>query len=127
MGRISYQCQQGNKHLINQCQTNGHDQLSMSTQTQELNLSMSNQWARSAINVNTGTSTYSINAKPMGTISARMFQGGPNYSQLSNQSEVSIYQLTVFGFYIKDQGCNARKVISEEYKSFVLQCTVSGR
>jgi len=25
------------------------------------------------------------------------------------------------------QGCNARKVISEVYASFVLQCTVSGR
>ena len=25
------------------------------------------------------------------------------------------------------QGCNARKVISEVYTSFVLQCTVSGR
>ena len=27
----------------------------------------------------------------------------------------------------KIQGCNARKVISEVYTSFVLQCTVSGR
>ena len=27
----------------------------------------------------------------------------------------------------KGQGCNARKVISEVYASFVLQCTVSGR
>ena len=26
-----------------------------------------------------------------------------------------------------DQGCNARKVISEVYTSFVLQCTVSGQ
>jgi len=25
------------------------------------------------------------------------------------------------------QGCNARKVISEVYTSFLLQCTVSGR
>ena len=25
------------------------------------------------------------------------------------------------------QGCNAKKVISEVYTSFVLQCTVSGR
>ena len=26
-----------------------------------------------------------------------------------------------------NQGCNVRKVISELYTSFVLQCTVSGR
>ena len=29
--------------------------------------------------------------------------------------------------YMLNQGCNARKVISEVYASFVLQCTVSGR
>ena len=34
MGTISYQCLQGHKHLIDHCQTNGHDQLSMSTWTQ---------------------------------------------------------------------------------------------
>ena len=37
MGTISYQCLQGHKHLIDQCQTNRHDQLSMSTQTQARN------------------------------------------------------------------------------------------
>ena len=43
----------------------------------------------SAINVKRDTSIKSINAKPIGTISARMFQRGPNYSQHCNQSEVS--------------------------------------
>ncbi len=44
----------------------------------------------SAINVNKDTSYQSINAKPMVTISARMFQREPNYSQHCNQSGVSI-------------------------------------
>ena len=41
----------------------------MSTMTRARNRSTPNQWARSAINVYTDTSTTSINAKPMGTIS----------------------------------------------------------
>ena len=53
MGTISYQCLHGHKHLIDRCQTNGHNQQSMSPGTQ----SMPNQWTRSAINVNTDTST----------------------------------------------------------------------
>ena len=69
IGKISYQCLLRHKHLIDQCQTNrhhqlsmstgtqacnyqcqtdGHDQLSMSTQTQALNWSMLNQWAQSS-------------------------------------------------------------------------------
>ena len=50
-------------------QTNGRNQLSMSTRTQALNSSMPNQWARSAIHDYTDTSTRSINAKSMGAIS----------------------------------------------------------
>ena len=90
MGAIRYQCLNGHKHSIDQCKINGcnqlsmstqtqacnrsmqineHDQLSMSTQTQARNWSMPNQWVRSAINVYTDTSTKSINAKPMDTIS----------------------------------------------------------
>ena len=52
--KLSFQCQHGNKLLIDQCQTNGHDlnsyvQMSTSnqTETQGLNRSMPNQWARS--------------------------------------------------------------------------------
>ena len=53
----------------------------MSTRTLALNRLMPNHWAQShmfqrgpAINVNTDTSTSSIDAKPLGTISANMFQ-----------------------------------------------------
>ena len=56
MDMISYQCLQGHKHVINHCQTNGHNQPSMSTWTQEHNKSMPNQWAPSAINVYRDTS-----------------------------------------------------------------------
>ena len=44
-------CLHGHKHAIDQCQTNRHNQLSMSTQTQELNRSMPDQWAQPAISV----------------------------------------------------------------------------
>ena len=35
--RVSYQCQPGRELVINQRQTNGRDQLSMSTRTQACN------------------------------------------------------------------------------------------
>ena len=75
MGAISYQCLHGHKHLIHQCQTNGHDQLSMTTQTQVLDRSTPNQWVRSAIHDYTDTSTRSINANPMGAISYQGLHG----------------------------------------------------
>ena len=37
MGTISYQCLQGHKNVINKRQTNGRNQLSMSTRTQARN------------------------------------------------------------------------------------------
>ena len=51
MSMTSYHCLHGHKHVIDQRQTNGHDQLSMSTWTQARNRSMPNQWTQSAINV----------------------------------------------------------------------------
>ena len=57
MGTISYQCLHGRNHVIDQCQTNGHNQLSMSTWMQPCYRSMPNQWAQSAINVYRDTST----------------------------------------------------------------------
>ena len=67
---VSCQCQHGHKHLIDQFQTSGHDQLLMSTQTQALNWTM-------------------------------IFETRNNYS-LAVNSAASLYQLTIFGFYIKD-------------------------
>ena len=75
MGTISYQCLHRHKHIINQRRTCRRDQLSMSTQTKARNRSTPNQWAKSAINVYTDTSTESINAKPMGTLSYQCQHG----------------------------------------------------
>ena len=43
-GKISYQCLHEHKHIIDQRQINGCDQLSMSTQTQALDRSTPTQW-----------------------------------------------------------------------------------
>jgi len=47
-------------------------------------------------------------------------------SNRSMRSRVDFYSVGMNQDAIR-QGYNARKVISEEYASFVLQCTVSGR
>ena len=46
------------------------------------------------------------------------------------EDECWVAKCLTLGLYLidtLDQGCNVRKVISELYPSFVLQCTVSGR
>ena len=40
---------------------------------------------------------------------------------------MNIYEQYITNMYAYNQGYNARKVISEVYEFFVLQCTVSGR
>jgi len=52
------------------------------------------------------TSLYSINAKPMGAISARMFQQEPNYSLAAIKSE-SLYQLSIFLHVRLELGLNS--------------------
>ena len=52
------------------------------------------------------TSLYSINAKPMGAISARMFQQEPNYSLTAIKSE-SQYQLSIFLHVRLELGLNS--------------------
>ena len=95
--------------------------------TQALNSSMPNQWARSAINVYTDTSTQSINTKPMGTISyhclhrhkltnmnnkpmgmilSLFIKTGNNYSLAENSRE-SLYQLTLFLQFILELCLNS--------------------
>ena len=97
MGAISYQCLHGYKHIIDQRQINRCDQLSMSSRTQALNRLMPNQWARSDINGYTDTSTKSINAKPMGTISYQCLQGHKhviNQCQTNWHDQLSMFQGT---------------------------------
>jgi len=89
MGTISYQCLHGHKHLIDRCQTNGHNQQSMSPGTQ----SMPNQWARSAINVNTDTSTQLSMPSQWARFLTQLFRTKIQLLSRINQSGVSISKI----------------------------------
>ena len=127
--KLSYQCQQGHTLLINQCQTNGHNQQPMSTRTQA-QLSMSTR--THALNRSMGTisnqcqhghklsyqcqqghtllmdqcQTNWHNQQPMSTqtqelhqcqTNSIMFQPGRNYSQHCNELTI------IFGLLIKEK------------------------
>ena len=53
-----------------------------------------------------------------------------NYAQIGEIDHFSLQNIFIISVIIIEsfnQGFNARKVISEVYASFVLQCTVTGR
>ena len=106
MGTISYQCLHGCNHVIDQCQTNGHNQLSMSTGTQALNRSLPNQWARSAINVNMDTSRQFSMPNHWEQSSTLSLEQGHEYSLAAIKAE-SLYQLSIFLAVSLKLGCNS--------------------
>ena len=123
---LSYHSQPGHKLLINQCQTNGHYQLSMSTQTQALYQSMPDQWALSAINFYTDTRTLSINAKPMGTISYQCLhwhKHSINQCQTNGHDQLSMSTQTQAQHQSKPNQC-ARSAIN--IKHLIDQCQTNG-
>ena len=91
-GHIELSMFNGHKNVLDQCQTNGFDQLSMSLWTQALIPSMLNQWDQSVININMDTSTWLSMPNQFSHNLQLITQQGHYYSLAVIEVE-SLYQL----------------------------------